>query len=453
MNIVNELYKKNLFKENDVVGVGLSGGADSVALLMLMLDLKKLVDIEVFAVHINHGLREEALLESQFVKKLLKRNGISGLFFNIDNSVYDEVGKSTEQIAREERYKIFRKVISDKKCFIALGHHREDQVETVFLNFLRGTGLTGLAGMREINGSYIRPLLDFSKADLLEYLEEVGETYITDESNFEDIYVRNLIRNDVIPYIIHKTGIDINQKIHSMSRLVAQDEEYLELITHKVFLEVSEIDDRAITIDINTLKDFHSSVIRRVIRRAIFEIKGDLVNISSINVADIIELFKSENKEIIISKGIYVKKDYDKLRIGERKDYKKIRKIKVDRNSIGEDAVIFGDFKIKVINDFLFTAYSNQKYKKWFDYDKIKSDLFLRPREEGDYISINGGKKSIKKLFIDKKINKVDRDSIFLVADGKEVLWAVGVRYNDRFKVTKDTNKVIEIEYLGEVYG
>ncbi len=456
MNIVQDILKKDIFKSGDRVAVALSGGADSLALLMILLDLKNQLDIEVLAFHVNHSIRDESDIEQKYVKKLLNKLKVEAYFFTIDKHKYKKSGKSIEETARKYRYDFFDKKADELSCLVALGHHLEDQSETVFFHILRGTGLTGLTGMKVKSGKYIRPLLNYTKKDLIDYLEEHKIDYLTDESNFDTIYTRNKIREQVIPYIDKELGVDLNKKLYDMSQIIRDDEEFLIDFVEDKYKNLVSFEDGVVKLDLRGFNKLSIAIKRRLIRKCISVIYPSLKDISFNNIQDVISLSSSENGRLSLVNGIVVKKVYDSFvfLINENKSAT-LNEYSINKNDIVQKMNIDKKFVLKVISaeDFYkkYDKIPNMTFKKFFDYDKFKGTIFIRSRKLRDFISIKGGKKSIKKIFIDDKIPADLRDSIYLVgSNDSDVAWIVGYRIGEEYKVSNRSKKILEVEFIGE---
>ena len=204
LNILETIRKNNLVKSGDIIGVGCSGGSDSIALLHALSKLQRELDIEVVAISIDHSIRENSALDVQFVKEKASEFGIRFYKFKVDApKIAKEKGVSLETGAREARYGVFRALIRkglvDK---IALAHHKSDQAETILMHIFRGSGSAGALGMPYISENvFIRPMLDFSKEDILEYCNENHLDFVEDYTNQDNSYNRNFVRNVVLKEI------------------------------------------------------------------------------------------------------------------------------------------------------------------------------------------------------------------------------------------------------------
>ncbi len=458
MNIVETLLKKDIFKDGDRLGVALSGGVDSVALLLVLMEVKKAIDIDVFAIHINHSIREVSVDEARFVKNLTNSLGVDCLFFTLDKSIYKKDGASMEEIARRARYEIFARIATERGACIALGHHRQDQGETVFMHILRGTALGGLIGMKEVNGIYIRPLLDFTKDDLESFLREKSIGNVTDESNFDEKYTRNKIRGNIFPYIEKEMDVDLGEKLASMSKILSDDEDFLNDYARTKFYDLLDKDEEdRLCFRIDDIRTLPVAIARRVFRMAIAHFHPSLKDVSFNAIEQIFGILDSENGSLNLPEGILVKRVYEYLEFNLDRESKNLSAFLINKDELGEGINRFGDFELEIMDKSDlpddFDYFSKNPFKKCFDYGKFKRTIFIRPRSEGDFITIKGGKKSIKKFFIDEKVREDERDEIYLLGSDSDVAWIVGYRIAERYKISEDTKKILIVEYKGDVNG
>ena len=195
------MEKHHMIGQGDFIAVGVSGGADSVCLLLLLCELKQEYDLELCAVHINHGIRREAFKDQEFVENLCRRRKVPWITFSEDvKGIAEKQSMSLEEAGRMIRYRCFRKVLDmHGGGKIAVAHHQNDQAETMLYRMSRGTGIQGLKGMEAVRADVIRPLLCLKKEEILAYLKEKGQDWMEDASNEDNTFARNKIRNQVIP--------------------------------------------------------------------------------------------------------------------------------------------------------------------------------------------------------------------------------------------------------------
>lgn len=305
LNIITKtIAKYNLIQENDVVAVGVSGGPDSVALLHVLSNLKECLGIRLMAVHVNHTLRgDESDGDLRYVADLCKRLGVELCTKSVDTKVFAKQKKlSIELAARELRYGFYDEVAAaygvDK---IALAHNMNDRSETVLMNIIRGTGLDGLKGIDYIRDRYIRPFLNVDRNRIEKYCEENGLFPRIDSSNLNNIYTRNKIRLDVIPYINKLFDVNIANSVCRMSEIIKDDLDFLKEQSDNIFKKCKiEVKNGILTINMTELKKYHIAIIKRVLRRAISEVKGNVVSIENVHIESIIKLiFEGKTGKIV----------------------------------------------------------------------------------------------------------------------------------------------------------
>ncbi|MDR2456939.1 MAG: tRNA lysidine(34) synthetase TilS [Clostridiales Family XIII bacterium] len=239
------IKREKLFSNNDFLIVGFSGGADSVALLYLLNKIYKKTN-EILAIHINHNLRKNSLIDEKFAISFAKKNDIDFEVFDVDiKKLAIEKKNSIEKIAREFRYEVFYSTANKHKSEnsnikIFTAHHKNDQVETILLRLIRGTGIQGLSGIKcksvfRKEFELVRPMLNFSKDEILEYLAAEKIEFVSDESNFENEYKRNKIRNKLIPYLEKNYNENIKEAIYRYAKSANIANDFLDKETAKIF--------------------------------------------------------------------------------------------------------------------------------------------------------------------------------------------------------------------------
>lgn len=454
-----------LFHEEDRVVVALSGGIDSVALVSLLCELNQenRLTVSLYPMYVHHGLRDDADDDIVVCKALCESLGLS---LHVEwVKVNDYVNKhqvSVEDAARQLRYAAladYSKSVSG--TVIAVAHHKEDQAETVLHRMIRGAGTKGLGGMAPKVNNIVRPLLQTRKETLTGYVKSRGLSFVTDSTNFENIYTRNRIRHDLIPMLKNQFNENIVENLVTLSELFREEEEYLQSLTEKNFQEVcSEQWEGYASIDAAIL-DYPRALSRRLIRKAIEVVKGDLLDIQFHHIENILGMKELQSGRVVhIHKTVYVKKEYDKLvfykpTTEKTTGFSYTLDTQVNKGYIQEVKLAFS---VKILDYEQFVNYKDsfknteKVYTKCFDYDKIKANLVLRSRRLGDIIHIHsdGRKKSIKKFFIDEKVPGSRRDNIPLLADGNNVLWIVGYRTNPLYEVNQLSKSIVVVELFKE---
>lgn len=449
--ILNFSRRNRLFTPGDRVIVALSGGADSVCLLMVLNELKEELGLELKAVHVHHGLRgEEADRDSLYSEQFSRGLGVEFVCYREDAALYArEHGMSVEEAGRHLRYEIFeRERLNFGGTKIAVAHHEDDQAETILYNLFRGTGLRGLGGMRPGREKIVRPLLNVKREEILAYLKEKGISYCEDSTNASQEYVRNRLRGQILPSIKELINSRAGENIIHAGEMAAKADAYLEKQA-QVLLDnwgKRDFDEggmcRAYRVDAERLLAEDDIIRNYVIRRMIRSVNQSMKDITMVHVESGAGLlFGASGRQVDLPNGLIAVKTGNELWI-KKKNYESRVENQKDSFLPQLDMKVFPFKKGEEI--------PKNGYTKWFDYDKIKCALSVRYRETGDYMTLaGGGRKTVKAFMIDEKIPKEDREKIPLVADGSHVLWVIGYRISEYYKITDDTHTVIQLQLDG----
>lgn len=313
--VLKTIETYNLIEMNDKIVIGVSGGPDSICLLHVLYGLKEKLGIEIVVAHVNHMLREVADLETEYVQNFCKKLGIQCYVKKADIlEISKTQKKGTEEVGRQVRYDFFdevaKKTNSNK---IATAHNSNDRAETVILNILRGSGLSGLKGIEPIrDNKYIRPLINTDRQDIENYCNDNKLEPKYDKTNNENIYTRNKVRNTVIPYIKKEFNPNIIKTINRLSSLATEENEYLQAITKQEFENLLIEKTENIILDLHKFNSLNLVIKRRLILYTINEVLHTTNGIEKVNIDDIIKLCKNNigNKYLLPIKEIkiYVKK-------------------------------------------------------------------------------------------------------------------------------------------------
>ena len=313
--VLKTIETYNLIEKNDKIVIGVSGGPDSICLLHVLYGLKEKLGIEIVVAHVNHMLRDVADLETEYVQKFCKKLGIECYVKKADIlEISKTQKKGTEEVGRLVRYDFFdevaKKTNSNK---IATAHNSNDRAETVILNILRGSGLSGLKGIEPIrDNKYIRPLINTDRQDIENYCNDNKLEPKYDKTNNENIYTRNKVRNTVIPYIKKEFNPNIIKTINRLSSLATEENEYLQAITKQEFENLLIEKTENIILDLHKFNSLNLVIKRRLILYTINEVLHTTNGIEKVNIDDIIKLCKNNigNKYLMPIKEIkvYVKK-------------------------------------------------------------------------------------------------------------------------------------------------
>ena len=309
---LSTIKKYNLIENGDKIVLGLSGGPDSVCLLHILNRLKEVLDIEVYAAHLNHEIRGmEARKDALYVSQLCESLGITFFVKSINVPQYCKDNKlSLEEGARKLRYEMFfeikEKLNANK---IAIAHNMNDQAETVLMRMMRGTGLQGLKGIDYIRDDIIiRPILEIERSEIEAYCEEHKLDPRIDATNLESIYTRNKIRLELIPYMKDNFNSNIIESIVRMSNSLRNDNDFIEEEAFKKFKEVAFINGYNLEIKLDKYRNLHKSLKSRIIRNGIKYVLGDTNFIDQKHIEEVIEL-EGENKidkKIVLPRGLFV---------------------------------------------------------------------------------------------------------------------------------------------------
>ena len=431
-NILNIISKHNLIKSGEKIAVACSGGKDSMALLHYLWENRETLGIEVLAINIDHTIRANSANDSTFVVNFCKKHGIKVYTYKVDATKYSEDKKLTlEQGARECRYRIFRSVVekglADK---VALAHHVQDQAETILLNLFRGTGISGASGMDYIRDEiYIRPMLSTTQTSILAYLNTNDVPYVEDETNHDDEYNRNYIRNKIMPLIrVRWPGAD--KLIANFGNNCRQDEQYIQsTISNDAILK----EEGLARINFNYFV-YPDSYVFRLILKAL-KLIGVTTNIETKHLKMIKNMaIESENgTKINLTNGVSVIKEYNYITFTNRKIKTSKKSYEFKKGKI--DISGFG-----VIDTVTTKKFELDKYSHLIDLSKLPKGAVWRFRKDGDvFEKFGGGTKSLSDYLIDKKVPVRLRSILPVLAVGNEVYIIAGVEISEKLKIDKNT--------------
>ena len=441
---VREYMKQNHMAEpGDGVLAAVSGGADSVCLLLVLKALEESLGIHVAAFHLHHGLRgAEADRDERFVRELCERLQVSLHAVREDVAGYAKThGLSEEEAGRTLRYQWLEKTAGEFGCRrIATAHHKDDQTETVLMNLFRGSGLRGLGGIRpvrELSGelTLIRPLLGVNRQEIETHLIEEKEAWCEDSTNKELVYARNKVRNELIPWIREHINDRAEEHILKTAAFASQADEYFVSQAEKLLGDGFQEQEASFAEIDTALFDSQPDIMKSyLIRAMIMKVSGSAKDISARHMDAIAALDGPGGGTLVdLPYGLQAMRSYQKLII---------RKAAVEQNARECGKTL----QTKVFPWKKDMEIPKNQYTKWFDYDKINDTLSVRTREPGDYFMIGNGKtKKLHRFFIDEKIPEELRDHILLLAEGNHVLWIIGYRISEYYKVTESTRNVLEV--------
>ena len=434
--ILNINKKYNLIENNDNIVVGFSGGPDSVFLVEMLKKLQCFFNFKIYLVHINHLLRgEDADSDENFSFEYAKKNNLEIFIKRIPvKKIAKEIGKTLEEVGREERYKffseIYEKVGANK---IATAHNKDDQIETFLFRLTRGTSLQGLEGIKTKNNNIIRPISEIYKKDILEYLNKNEIQYKIDKTNFENEFTRNSIRLDLIPFIEERYNIKFKDKIFSLIEEIRENNQ-------NNSLNLSDYTDSKNRILLEKIK-FLSNFDRKNLLGLFLNEKNIEVNRNKID--EINSLIKSNGtKKIDLNKTYRIVKNYTHLYIEEKREDNTINNSTIQLKIPSKQ--VFNNFKISVE---IAKNLDIPKEKNQYLLDTLYNDIIeVRYRKEGDRIFLDENhSKKIKEIFIEQKIPKDIRDRIPIFLYNNNIFWIYNVKKAYIPRIDQDISKLVKV--------
>lgn len=445
--IKNFISNNSLITENDRILVGLSGGPDSIFLLYFLINNFK---NKIVIAHINHKLRGvDSDLDEKFVRKVSQKLKIPLYVKREDiKKLSKENKKSIEECGREVRFSFFKKILKTENLTkIALGHNFDDNIETIILNFIKGSGTKGLTGISEKVDNIIHPIINIKKEEILNYLNANKIEYKTDKTNLEDEFLRNKIRNYLIPIIEKEFNKNFKEKVVSLSNILKYENNLIENLIKDKESDILTFNDYFVEIDLNKFKNLDLAIKRRLIRKVISYLteKESLREYSLEHIDKVISLEnKKTGSKIELPKEIIVIKDKDKI-IFERKNTI-IEDFYIEITSLGSYKEIGMKIDLFLVEK---VSFAQDPFISFFDYDKIDFPLKIRKPKFGEKfkpLGLNNYKK-LQDFFVDSKIPKDIRWNLPILLDKKnDILWLIGLRISEAYKVTDLTKRVICIK-------
>lgn len=437
--IKNAIIKYNLAEKNDKILIGLSGGADSVCLTHALYSLSKELNITLIAAHLNHNIRgDEAKRDADFARDFAKSLDIPFVYGSADVVEYAKATKKSQELAaREIRYSFFNDVLTSMNINkIATAHNKNDNAETVIMNFTRGTSLSGLCGIPYKRDNIIRPLLDVTREEIEDYCKEFNLSYVTDSTNLLDEYTRNKVRHNLIPKLLDINPNFINT-VSKNAEIMKAEDDYISIQAKDKYNELVN-NSRIATGEFLKL---HKALQRRILRYMISDVI-EMSDISSDFCDDIIELVKNNKTGSFLNlpKDTVARIEYGELVI--EKDVK---------TEDYEYSITIGkETEIKEAKITVLASYTDKQENDGCMYfsgeglDKIK----IRNRRNGDYFYPLGmnGKKKLKDYFIDSKVPRIERQKTPILTFNDEIACIIGYRCDNRFKF-KGKGIKLQIKY------
>jgi tRNA(Ile)-lysidine synthase len=470
------IFSEQLIENGDLIIVAVSGGTDSLSLLHIFntLQVDGGVSYALHVAHLNHGLRgKTARADAEFVRREAQKMGLPCTVAKIDSQAYARRrGLSLEDAARRLRYRFLQQLAKKTGASrVAVGHNRDDQVETLLLNFLRGTGLAGLAGMKVkrgfgAEGRYlIRPLLETGREELEQYCLERGLSPRVDETNLETHFLRNKIRLELLPFLEKEYNPNLRQNLLRLSRLITWEHDFLEKTAERHLKSITLVVGKGrLVIDGRKLLARHQALQGRILRRAVCRLLGTIPReVGYHQIRSILNLARQgpPHGRLHLPFNLEASRSYDRLQISFREKQRPAAVAPFFLTVPGKKDVsakgVFLQAELLPLHKVAWPPASRKV--AYFDYDLVLEllkgkgkkepgapvELLVRSRQPGDRFHPLGapGQKKLKKYFIDQKIPLPDRDQIPLVLAGEEIIWVAGRQQAHACRLTEETERIL----------
>ena len=448
------------------VGAAVSGGPDSMALFHVLLDFREKSPFPLVVLHLNHGLRgAESDGDEEFVRE---RAAALGVPFRSRKVPLPEILRerrgSLEELAREQRYRFFEDTAAAEGLSrIALGHHGDDQVETVLMHFLRGSGLRGLRGMEPVrDGRYVRPLIEVSREEILDFLDRRGIPYRTDGTNRELQTLRNRVRHRLVPLLEEDYNANVRETLRRVVPVLREENDFLEAMARGAADRWRGPGETA-SVFVREFGELHPALQRRALKEILEGLVGKDRRVLLAHVEAVLGLIRGNRPSgrLHLPLGVAAEREYDRVRIvrtgisGKRRDAfpgpGEERPFRLPVTIPGVCPIPEAGRTIRldpVPADREPPSSSGNVVH--FDRDKVVPPLFVRSVEKGDRIRPLGcaGSRRVMDLLMDGKVPRRDRGKVPLLVDGLGVLWVAGFRLSERVRVTTETERSVRAEMI-----
>jgi len=457
--VLEFIGREGLIKGGETLVVGVSGGSDSVCLLHILSELRQALGVSLHVAHLDHMLRGmDSAADALYVTELAERLSVPATIQTRDVEAYrKEKHLSLEQAAREVRYDFYGDVAQSVNAErIVLGHTEDDQVETVLMHVMRGTGLAGLRGMQPMTrwqgrgGTLwlLRPLLEVTRVETEGYCREYGLEPRTDVSNYSPAFLRNRIRHEVIP-LLQSCSRGVGAALLRTARAADDDLSFLDGEVGMVWGRVVTVQPNGILLNTSGLLSLHPSLQRHLLRRVVGEILGDLADIHAVHIEVMMDaLSKQAGKKLSLSRGLVFLVGYETCLV-TRGGHETCPLPPLEgehRLNVPGDTVIAG---WKARARIMEPGSMAEGFKACLDFDRVGADLAVRGRRAGDRFHPLGmaEPKKLQDFMVDAKIPRDWRDRVPLVCSTQGIVWVVGWRIAEWVKVTDTTKRVLCLEF------
>jgi tRNA(Ile)-lysidine synthase len=463
--VLGYIHEHALVLPGGTLLVGVSGGPDSVCLLHVLAGLRKALQIELHVAHLNHMLRgADSDADAEYVSSLVRGLGLPATIESRDVEAYRrERGLSLEEAAREVRYSFLAEVAGRLgSSRVAVGHTADDQVETVLMHLIRGTGLAGLRGMRplsELPGgddvNLIRPLLEITREETSSYCHARGLVPRVDQSNLEPVYQRTSVRLELLP-LLRRYNADIETALLRTASAAVADMDFMEQVVSALWGSVASESAEGIVINKDGFADLHPALQRHVVRFSLRRLLGDLQDIEAVHIDDIVGgLGKPAGKRLSLPRGLVFRSEYGSGVIS-RGGPAPCLYPPLDgehRLSIpGETQV--GEWTVRAtVLDMKIKRHELPPTSAYLDLDAVGGELTVRAWKRGDRFQPLGmdGTKKLHDFFVDEKVPREWRGRVPLVCSPQHIVWVVGHRIDQRAGLSASTQRILRLEFCRTV--
>lgn len=469
MNLKNNAEEKvfayirehRMLAPGEKVIAGVSGGADSVCLLFVLLEWAKRTPLELGVVHVNHGLRPDAGEDEAYVEALCRSHGLP--FFPVHADMRgraQEEKLSEEEAGRKIRYEAFAQAAERFGAGrIAVAHNGNDQAETMLFHLFRGTGPAGLCGIRPVRERIIRPILCLERQEIEEYLAEKGIAYCHDGTNDSDDYARNRIRHHILPAAEQDVSGGCVRHMMRTARLMAEEEDFLAGLTQDARAGCVRPEKGAFRISAPDFLKQPAVLQKRLLHVLVKELTPSCQDISFSHLTALLTLFtREENRTICLPFGIRGCKRYGEVLLTvENAAARKqpLLQYGISPADIPEKGLVvplpgLGELEFRLISRKKGEDIPQKRCTKWFDCDKMIKSLMLRTRSPGDYLTVKGPQglihKSLQDYLVNEKIPRDKRDCLPVLAEDSHIVWVVGCRISEFYKVDGNTKRILQVQ-------
>ncbi len=459
------IRENNLVKPGEVLLAGVSGGPDSTCLILILNELKDKLGIKLHVAHLNHGLRgAEAEADAQFVANLAAKLGLPVTIERQDVKAYERARQmSLEEAAREVRYTFFAELaLRIGATKVAVGHTLNDHTETVLMHLVRGSGTRGLTGLRPSNLwrsqgksiTVIRPLLEISREETEDYCRNCGLTPRTDTTNLSLSTLRNRLRLELLP-LLRQYNPEIKEALSRTAKIASDDIALIDEKTSEVASEVAQKTGDAVILNREKLSKLPQALKRSLLRWAIEELIGDVREIELTHIEDIMDVLrKPAGKSINLPRGLTFTNEYGRHILSK------------DASALSPYPPLEGEFPIKIPGETVIPGWrikaelvSREKVKDtgitddpsiaYLDADKVGMTLVVRSRRRGDRFQPLGMSemKKVGEFMIDAKVSRQMRRGVPIVVSPSQTIWLVGLRIDERVKVSEKTKRILRLRF------